>query len=70
MQACQLPRDGYIGDTYGDEEALRPSVSGAKLAELAGGEVVTLGDSGQAPHVSDPVRVNLLPRDFTRMRHR
>jgi pimeloyl-ACP methyl ester carboxylesterase len=70
MQTCQLPRDGYIEDTYGEEEAIRPLVNGAKLAELAGGELVTLGGSGHAPHVRDPVRVNLLLRDFTRRRHR
>jgi pimeloyl-ACP methyl ester carboxylesterase len=70
MQACQLPRDGYIEDTYGDEEAIRPLVNGAKLAELAGRELVTLGGSGHVPHVRDPVRVNLLLRDFTRRRHR
>jgi pimeloyl-ACP methyl ester carboxylesterase len=49
---------------HGDEDAIRPLVNGAKLAELAGGELVTLEGSGHAPHVRDPVRVNLLLRDF------
>lgn len=44
-------------------------MNGAKLAELAGGELVTLGGSGQAPHVRDPVRVNLLLRDFAKKSH-
>jgi hypothetical protein len=38
----------------------------AKLAELADGELVTLEGSGHAPHVRDPVRVNLLLREFVK----
>jgi pimeloyl-ACP methyl ester carboxylesterase/predicted glycosyltransferase len=48
---------------HGDQDAIRPLANGAKLAELAGGELVTLGGSGHAPHVRDPVKVNLLLRD-------
>jgi pimeloyl-ACP methyl ester carboxylesterase len=51
---------------HGDEDAIRPWASGAKLAELAGGELVTIEGSGHAPHVRDPVKVNLLLRDFIR----
>jgi pimeloyl-ACP methyl ester carboxylesterase len=51
---------------HGDEDAIRPLANGAKLAELAGGRLVTLGGSSHAPHVRDPVRVNLLLRDFIR----
>jgi hypothetical protein len=49
MQACQPFRDGYIEVAHGDEEAIRPLVNGANLAELAGDELVTLGGSGHAP---------------------
>ena len=51
---------------HGDKDAIRPLVNGAKLAELACGELVILGGSGHAPHVRDPVRVNLLLLDFIR----
>jgi pimeloyl-ACP methyl ester carboxylesterase len=49
---------------HGDQDAIRPLVNGAKLAELANGELVTLEGSGHAPHVRDPVKVNLFLRDF------
>ena len=51
---------------HGDEDAIRPLANGARLAELAGGELVTLEGSGHAPHVRDPVEVNLLLRDFVK----
>jgi len=51
---------------HGDEDAIRPLANGARLAELAGGELVTVEGSGHAPHVRDPVRVNLLLRDFVK----
>src|SRR5439155_6080706 len=37
---------------------------GAALAEQTRGELVVLEGSGHAPHVRDPVKVNLLLRDF------
>ncbi len=40
------------------------SFTGAMLAELAGGSLVTLSGSGHAPHARDPVRFNLLLREF------
>ena len=49
---------------HGEEDAIRPLANGAKLAELAGGELVTVEGSGHAPHVRDPVKVNLVLRDF------
>jgi pimeloyl-ACP methyl ester carboxylesterase len=49
---------------HGDQDAIRPLVNGAKLAELADGELITIEGSGHAPHVRDPVKVNLLLRDF------
>jgi pimeloyl-ACP methyl ester carboxylesterase len=50
---------------HGDEDAIRPLASGARLAELAPrGELVTIEGGGHAPHVRDPVKVNLLLREF------
>jgi predicted glycosyltransferase len=49
---------------HGDEDAIRPWATGARLAELAHGELVTIEGGGHAPHVRDPVRVNLLLREF------
>ena len=37
---------------------------GIALAEAAGGDLVLLEGSGHGPHVRDPVKVNLLLRDF------
>jgi pimeloyl-ACP methyl ester carboxylesterase/predicted glycosyltransferase len=50
---------------HGDEDAVRPHAVGARLAELAPrGELVTIEGGGHAPHVRDPVKVNLLLREF------
>src|SRR5262249_15224503 len=49
---------------HGDEDAIAPHYWGATLAELTGGTLVTLEGSGHCPHTRDPVRVNLLLRDF------
>jgi pimeloyl-ACP methyl ester carboxylesterase/predicted glycosyltransferase len=49
---------------HGSEDAVRPWESGARLAELAGGELTVLEGSGHFPHTRDPVKVNLLLRDF------
>jgi pimeloyl-ACP methyl ester carboxylesterase len=49
---------------HGDEDQIRPHAHGAELAELTGGRLVTLEGSGHCPHVRDPVRVNLLIREF------
>jgi pimeloyl-ACP methyl ester carboxylesterase len=49
---------------HGDEDALHPLARGAALAEATGGRLVTLAGSGHCPHVRDPVKVNLLIRDF------
>jgi pimeloyl-ACP methyl ester carboxylesterase len=49
---------------HGDQDAIRPWVGGARLAELSGGELVTLAGSGHGPHVREPVRFNLLLREF------
>src|SRR6266508_606141 len=49
---------------HGDDDAIRPLADGARLAELSGGELVTIEGGGHAPHVRDPVKVNLLLREF------
>jgi pimeloyl-ACP methyl ester carboxylesterase/predicted glycosyltransferase len=49
---------------HGSDDAIRPHESGRRLAEATGGEFVTLQGSGHSPHARDPVKVNLLLRDF------
>jgi pimeloyl-ACP methyl ester carboxylesterase len=49
---------------HGDEDAIRPHAQGAALAEVTGGRLITLEGSGHCPQVRDPVKVNLLIRDF------
>jgi pimeloyl-ACP methyl ester carboxylesterase/predicted glycosyltransferase len=49
---------------HGRDDAVRPHDSGAALAELTGGVLVSLEGSGHLPQARDPVKVNLLLRDF------
>ncbi len=49
---------------HGEGDAIASVTRGAALAEQTGGELVVLEGSGHAPHVRDPVKVNLLLRDF------
>ena len=49
---------------HGDEDAIISVTRGIGLAELTNGQVVVLEGSGHGPHVRDPVKVNLLLRDF------
>src|SRR5215207_3532125 len=49
---------------HGGDDAVRPHDSGAALAELTGGALVTLEGSGHCPQARDPVKINLLLRDF------
>src|SRR6266508_3879961 len=49
---------------HGDRDAIRPHDSGAALAELSGGQLVTIAGGGHGPHVRDPVHFNLLLREF------
>jgi pimeloyl-ACP methyl ester carboxylesterase len=49
---------------HGDKDAVSSVTRGVALAELIGGDLVVLEGSGHAPHVRDPVKVNLLLRDF------
>ncbi len=49
---------------HGENDAIASVSRGAALAEHTGGELVVLEGSGHAPHVRDPVKVNVLLRDF------
>jgi pimeloyl-ACP methyl ester carboxylesterase/predicted glycosyltransferase len=49
---------------HGSADRIRAHESGAELAELTGGELATLEGSGHGALVRDPVKVNLLLRDF------
>jgi pimeloyl-ACP methyl ester carboxylesterase len=49
---------------HGSDDAVRPFIVGEELAEVTGGALVALEGSGHCPHARDPVRVNLLLRDF------
>jgi pimeloyl-ACP methyl ester carboxylesterase len=49
---------------HGDADAIMPVARGAALAEATRGRLVTLAGAGHAPPARDPVKVNLLLRDF------
>jgi len=49
---------------HGENDALTSVTRGAAMAEQTGGELVVLEGSGHAPHIRDPVKVNLLIRGF------
>jgi pimeloyl-ACP methyl ester carboxylesterase/predicted glycosyltransferase len=49
---------------HGRDDAVRPHDSGAALAEMTGGALVSLEGAGHCPQARDPVKVNLLLRDF------
>jgi pimeloyl-ACP methyl ester carboxylesterase len=49
---------------HGTDDAVRPLAAGAEVAEQTGGALVALEGSGHCPHARDPVRVNLLIREF------
>jgi pimeloyl-ACP methyl ester carboxylesterase len=49
---------------HGSRDAITPHARGAALAELTGGRLATLKGSGHVPLARDPVKVNLLLRDF------
>ena len=48
----------------GADDAIQSATRGVALAEATGGELVLLEGSGHGPHVRDPVKVNLLIREF------
>jgi pimeloyl-ACP methyl ester carboxylesterase len=49
---------------HGNRDLISPATRGQRLAELTGGEYVELEGAGHIPLARDPVRVNLLIRDF------
>ncbi|MEP7345167.1 MAG: alpha/beta fold hydrolase [Gemmatimonadaceae bacterium] len=49
---------------HGDEDVIMSHGRGAALARETGGRLVTLHGSGHGPQARDPVKVNLLLRDF------
>ena len=49
---------------HGVADAVRPVAHGRELAALTGGTSVELEGSGHVPEARDPVKVNLLIRDF------
>lgn len=51
---------------HGEDDAIASVTRGAAMAEQTGGELVVLGGSGHAPHLRDPVKVNLLLREFVK----
>ena len=49
---------------HGAEDAIVPHAIGVQAASLTGGRLVTMEGSGHCPHARDPVRFNLLLRQF------
>jgi pimeloyl-ACP methyl ester carboxylesterase len=49
---------------HGDQDAIVPYETGVALADWTGGQMVTIRGGGHAPTACDPVRANLLIRDF------
>jgi pimeloyl-ACP methyl ester carboxylesterase len=60
---CRLVRCPVLV-IHGEHDAIGSITRGAALAEQTGGELVVLEGSGHAPHLRDPVKVNLLIREF------
>jgi pimeloyl-ACP methyl ester carboxylesterase/predicted glycosyltransferase len=51
---------------HGDSDVVRPLRQGKALADATGGRLITLEGAGHLPTGRDPVRINLLLRDFIR----
>jgi pimeloyl-ACP methyl ester carboxylesterase len=49
---------------HGDEDEIVPHAEGVALANATGGRLVTFEGSGHCPQARDPVRFNLVLRDF------
>ena len=49
---------------HGADDAVVSASRGIALAEHTGGQLILLEGSGHAPHVRDPVKINVLLRDF------
>ena len=50
---------------HGQDDLIVPHETGVALARMTGGQLVTIRGGGHAPTMRDPVRMNLLIRDFT-----
>src|SRR4029077_1840139 len=50
---------------HGEGDLVVPHETGVSLARMTGGQLVTICGGGHAPTMRDPVRMNLLIRDFT-----
>ena len=50
---------------HGQGDLVVPHETGVALARMTGGQLVTIRGGGHAPTMRDPVRVNLLIRNFT-----
>jgi len=53
---------------HGDNDLIRPHAQGTALARATNGRLVTLEGAGHGPQGRDPVKVNLLLRDFVEPR--
>ena len=60
---CRLVRCPVLV-VHGDKDAIRPHAAGAELARETGGTLVTFAGSGHIPPARDPVRFNVVLRDF------
>jgi pimeloyl-ACP methyl ester carboxylesterase len=49
---------------HGDQDGIVPYQTGVAVADWTGGQMVTIHGGGHAPNARDPVRANLLIRDF------
>lgn len=49
---------------HGTDDRVRPHAIGERLAELTGGSLVLIDGAGHGVHARDPVRVNLLIKEF------
>ena len=51
---------------HGEDDAISPARRAQALADATGGDLATIAGSGHFPHVRDPVKVNLLLREFVK----
>jgi pimeloyl-ACP methyl ester carboxylesterase len=49
---------------HGTEDHLVPFEASRRLSEMTGGELAAFQGTGHAPHIKEPVRFNLVLRDF------
>ncbi|GHH28239.1 alpha/beta hydrolase [Lentzea cavernae] len=61
--ACRAVRCPVLV-VHGTDDRVRPHAIGERLAELTGGSLVLLDGAGHGVHARDPVRINLLIKDF------